>query len=187
MPFCSLYLNALVLYRGACVRGSLGPQRIDRQTRRRDRKGGRRSYNQTRISAPRAVHACTRHVAARIPLPYRGACVRGALGPQRIDRQTRRCDRKGGRRSYNQTRISAPRSSPRMHATRGSIHTVTVPLPYPHVIPKAKLRTDQCAHARRARLRMLTRAGARPKRGRDSQPPTHPRITGGVAGTGCGA
>jgi hypothetical protein len=56
-----------------------------------------------------------------------------------------------------------------MHATRGSIHTVTVPLPYPHVIPKAKLRTDQCAHARRARLRMLTRAGARPKRGRDSQ------------------
>ena len=93
---------------------------------------------------------------------YRGACVRGALGPQRIDRQTRRRDRKGGRRSYNQTRISAPPSSPRMHATRGSTHTVTVPLPYrtPHVIPKAKLRTDQCAHTRVAPAHACSRAPA---------------------------
>ena len=94
------------------------------------------------------------------------------MGPQRIDRQTRRRDRKGGRRSYNQTRSVPPEQS--THARDTWQHTYryrTVTVPYPaHVIPKAKLRTDQCAHARRARSRMLTRAGARPKRGRDSQP-----------------
>ena len=90
---------------------------------------------------------------------------------------------KGGADRTTKYESVPPEQSIRMHATRGSTHTVTVPLPYryrtvpPTSSPKAKLRTDQCAHARCARSRMLTRAGAQPKRGRDSQPPTHPRIT----------
>ena len=95
---------------------------------------------------------------------YRGACVRGALGPQRIDRQTRRRDRKGGRGSYNQIRISAPRAvytharDTRQHAYR--YRTVTVPLPYrtPHVIPKSQA-SDGSMRSRA--LRPLTHADAR--------------------------
>ena len=83
---------------------------------------------------------------------------------------------KGGADRTTKYESVPPEQSIRMHATRGSTHTVTVPLPYryrtvpPTSSPKAKLRTDQCAHARCARSRMLTRAGAQPKRGRDSQP-----------------
>ena len=46
--------------------------------------------------------------------------------------------------------------------------TVTVPVPYPHVIRKGKHRTDRCAHSCRRRS-MRTRCRARRKRDRDSQ------------------
>ena len=88
---------------------------------------------------------------------------------------------KGGKRSYPQVRLTDPEQS--VHARDTWQHTDryrTVTDPYPPRHPgKTKLRTDaRCAHACSAYLAMLTRGGgARSKRGRDSQPPTHPRIS----------